>query len=155
MERCPVCGADTPVGSSFCLACGVDLDGTTAAFEAIADAGETPREEDLSVTDVPVLVVRGGMEVGERFYLDRPELTLGRDPACDVFLNDVTVSRAHARLTVRGSVVTVEDAGSLNGTYVNDAIVAQAELKNGDTVQIGRFRMVFLDGEVHGGSSRS
>jgi len=155
MDRCPVCGVETPVGSAFCPACGVDLDGTTAAFEAIADAGEAPCEEDLSVADVPVLVVRGGMEVGERFYLDRSALTLGRDPSCDVFLNDVTVSRLHARLAVQGSSVTVEDAGSLNGTYVNDAIVARAELHNGDTVQIGRFRMVFLDREVHGGSSRS
>ena len=46
----------------------------------------------------PVLVVRKGPQPGERFYLDRPSFTVGRDPDSDIFLNDMTVSRAHAVL---------------------------------------------------------
>jgi pSer/pThr/pTyr-binding forkhead associated (FHA) protein len=84
--------------------------------------------------------------VGERFYLERPEITIGRDPESDIFLNDVTVSRKHARLLVAEGVVTIEDAGSLNGTYINDLRVDTAVLGSGDAVQIGRFRMVFLPG---------
>jgi pSer/pThr/pTyr-binding forkhead associated (FHA) protein len=90
--------------------------------------------------------VRKGAEVGERFYLDRPEMTVGRDPGSDIFLNDVTVSRRHALLHVAGGEVTVEDAGSLNGTYVNNVSVDSAVLRTGDVLQVGTFQMTFFGG---------
>jgi pSer/pThr/pTyr-binding forkhead associated (FHA) protein len=96
--------------------------------------------------DGPVLVVRRGPEVGERFYLDRDRLTIGRDPSSGIFLNDITVSREHAVLTKTGAEVSIEDIGSLNGVYVNGASITHADLSNGDQVQIGRFQMVFLSG---------
>jgi len=154
-ERCTVCGAEVLEGSSFCPACGAELDSPTAVFEAVAeDAGQQP-PEGTSEAEMPALIVLGAMGSGERFYLDRPELTIGRSPESDIFLNDVTVSRSHARLLVEGSTVTVVDVGSLNGTCVNDEVVTATMLHTGDTVQIGRFRMVFLGGEVSGGSARS
>jgi pSer/pThr/pTyr-binding forkhead associated (FHA) protein len=102
-------------------------------------------EEPVS-TDGPVLIVRKGPEVGERFYLDRPRLTVGRDPASGIFLNDITVSRDHAVLMLAGDEVTIEDAGSLNGVYVNGASVTRKVLADGDSVQIGRFQMMFHSG---------
>lgn len=93
-----------------------------------------------------MLVVHKGAEVGERFYIDSDELSIGRDPGSDIFLNDVTVSRSHARLTRSPEGVTAEDAGSLNGTYVNGVLVDKALLRDGDALQIGRFRMIYLSG---------
>ncbi|MCE5202991.1 MAG: FHA domain-containing protein [Actinomycetia bacterium] len=103
-------------------------------------------DTEFESSDVPMLVVRKGVEVGERFYLDQPVLTIGRDPESDIFLNDVTVSRAHAILDSSADGVTIEDVGSLNGTYVNGMRVDKASLRSGDTVQVGRFEMVFLEG---------
>ena len=94
--------------------------------------------------DSPVLVVRKGPQLGERFYLESPRLTVGRDPNSDIFLNDVTVSRVHAHLTCTNNEVSVADAGSLNGTYVNGQIVDAAVLNSGDVVQIGTFQMIFF-----------
>ena len=75
--------------------------------------------------------------------LDSPEVTIGRDPGSAVFLNDMTVSRHHAVLRVSGLSATIEDLGSLNGTWVDGAIVNNATLQDGSTIQIGTFRMVF------------
>jgi len=95
----------------------------------------------------PCLVVRKGAQLGERFFLDRPRLSVGRDPESDIFLNDMTVSRSHAVFTVAGAEVTVTDSGSLNGTYVNGVCVDAGILQNGDVVQIGTFQMAFYAGE--------
>lgn len=147
MEQCPACGADIAPGDSVCTECGARIEGATASFEAVSESAEpTYATGDLGVTEVPVLIVRKGVEVGERFYLEQPRIAIGRDPESDIFLNDVTVSRTHAVLHVDPSGVRIEDVGSLNGTYVNDTIVTEALLMSGDTVQIGRFQMVFLSG---------
>lgn len=145
MERCPVCGADA-FDAGLCARCGLSSECPTASFEAIRDTTEHADTVELGVTEVPVLIVRKGVEVGERFYIDRPQMSVGRDPGSDIFLNDVTVSRSHALLAADGNDVTIKDAGSLNGTYVNDRIVTEASLRSGDMVQIGRFQMVFLSG---------
>jgi hypothetical protein len=146
MDKCPACGAPTATEDGVCTECGARKDGATASFDAVAETTQAPYVVDLDITDVPVLIVRKGVEVGERFYLKQPRVAIGRDPESDIFLNDVTVSRTHAVLHVDAGVVRVEDAGSLNGTYVNEAIVTDATLESGDTVQIGRFQMVFLSG---------
>jgi pSer/pThr/pTyr-binding forkhead associated (FHA) protein len=91
--------------------------------------------------------VHKGHETGQKFYVDRPRLTLGRDPRADVFLNDVTVSRNHAVVSMAGSEISIEDVGSLNGIYVNGVSVDKAILHDGDRVQIGTFQMVFLTGK--------
>lgn len=145
MDRCPACdGAVTPE-DRVCPSCGVGLSGSTASFEPVV-AEESGAAFDGTGAEGPVLVVHKGAEVGERFYLEGTEFTVGRDPECDIFLNDVTVSRQHARLAVSPDGVSVEDEGSLNGTYVNDVLVDKAWLRNGDALQIGRFRMIFLSG---------
>jgi pSer/pThr/pTyr-binding forkhead associated (FHA) protein len=62
-----------------------------------------------------------------------------------VFLDDVTVSRAHAVFERRpGPAWFVRDAGSLNGTYVNGEQVEETKLASGDEVQVGRFKLVFF-----------
>ena len=143
--ECPRCGEPLEEQAGTCPKCGADVSGPTESFEPV---GGTEKEMTGGVvpSEGPLLVVRKGPDVGETFYLDRPVLTIGRDPEADIFLNDVTVSRNHARLTVDGGAVTVEDTDSLNGTYVNGVIVERATLATGDALQIGRFQMYFIGG---------
>jgi len=146
MDVCPSCESPVAPDASACPECGTRLEGSTAAFDVIGQPGTAEPAPEIGATEVPVLVVGKGAEVGERFYLERPEITIGRDPESDIFLNDVTVSRRHARVLIEGGAVTIEDVGSLNGTYVNDTLVDSAVLTSGDSVQIGRFKMVFMTG---------
>lgn len=147
MLVCPACGAEAPGGARTCAACGARLQENTASFEPVsACPSGTTAGLAVEAADVPVLVIRKGPDAGERFYLERPRLTIGRNPASDIFLNDITVSRSHAVIEVGPEGVTISDVGSLNGTYVGDVCVDKATLKNGDLVQIGRFQLLFLEG---------
>lgn len=141
---CSACGAEVEAGSAECPECGTRLSEPTASFDPVGV--ESPDTKLPPVTDGPVLVVRKGPQPGEKFFIDRDRLTVGRDPASDIFLNDMTVSRTHAMVDSAHGVVSVEDAGSLNGTYLNGEVVESATLKNGDILQIGTFQMVFLTG---------
>ena len=90
-----------------------------------------------------LLVVQRGPNAGARFLLDSERTTAGRRPDSDIFLDDVTVSRKHAEFVRRGDDFVVRDVGSLNGTYVQRDRIDEAVLRDGDEVQIGKFRMVF------------
>jgi len=91
-----------------------------------------------------LLVVKRGPNTGARFLLGQVPTTAGRDRDSDIFLDDVTVSRRHAEFRPVGGEFQVVDIGSLNGTYVNREPVGSAVLANGDEVQIGKFRLLFL-----------
>ena len=89
-----------------------------------------------------------GTHAGARYLIDSDVVTAGRHPRCDIFLDDITVSRHHARFVRRDSEIWVSDENSLNGTYVNKVLVeSDVLLKAGDEVQIGKFRMVFFTGQ--------
>jgi pSer/pThr/pTyr-binding forkhead associated (FHA) protein len=93
----------------------------------------------------PALVVRaGGGRAGETFRPAGPRTRIGRSPDCDIFLDDVTVSRNHAVLLEQEGTYVVEDQGSLNGTFVNRRRIDSARLSNGDEVQVGKYRMTFI-----------
>jgi len=93
-----------------------------------------------------LLVVLHGPNAGARFLLDSDEVSSGRHPDSDIFLDDVTVSRKHATFRREGGVFLVRDVGSLNGTYVNRERIDEAVLRTRDEVQIGKFRLVFYAG---------
>ena len=116
--------------------------GQTQSFNLMPDI--TLPNIDMSSQDsgLAELTIVRGPSTGERFILDIPEVTIGRDPNCEVFLNDRTVSRRHAHLSIQGGRAIIEDLGSLNGTWVDAAIVSSSELFNGSTIQIGTFKMI-------------
>jgi pSer/pThr/pTyr-binding forkhead associated (FHA) protein len=91
-----------------------------------------------------LLVVKRGPNAGSRFLLDRPATSAGRHPNSDIFLDDVTVSRRHAEFRRENGEFWIVDIGSLNGTDVNRKPVQSAVLANGDEIQVGKFRLVFL-----------
>jgi pSer/pThr/pTyr-binding forkhead associated (FHA) protein len=74
--------------------------------------------------------------------------TAGRDPESGIFLEDITVSRHHARFIVDEGTLVVEDLGSTNGTYVNGERNDRAELQRNDEVFIGKFRLLVARGDA-------
>jgi pSer/pThr/pTyr-binding forkhead associated (FHA) protein len=93
----------------------------------------------------PALVVRsGGGRAGETFFPSAQRTQIGRSPECEIFLDDVTVSRKHAELVRDGDTFTISDLGSLNGTFVNRKRIETADLEDDDEVQIGKYRLTFL-----------
>lgn len=91
-----------------------------------------------------MLISTRGAVSGSRYLLDEDKVTVGRDSRADILLDDSTVSRSHAVFIRANGVFTVVDSGSLNGTYVNRQRVERAQLKNGDEIMIGKFRLVFF-----------
>jgi hypothetical protein len=96
-------------------------------------------------SDVAVLLMKRGPNAGCRFLLDRAATSVGRHPNSDIFLDDVTASRRHAEFRRENGQFLVVDIGSLNGTFVNRKPVQSSVLANGDEIQIGKFRLVFID----------
>jgi len=86
--------------------------------------------------------------LGERIDLADGELTLGRDVACDVPLEDDSVSRRHARVEPTDNGWLIADLSSTNGVYVNDERVERRRLACGDRVRLGNqiFRFLGADG---------
>lgn len=93
-----------------------------------------------------LFVVNQGSKAGARYALDSDVVSVGRDPDSDIFLDDITVSRRHAEVERDGARYSIRDVGSLNGTYVNRQLVDEGELNEGDEVQVGKFKLVFVHG---------
>ena len=148
---CPECGFQNPEAANYCAKCGALLvrdSGAETTMTYTPDEGDDdPADilEDLGVKG-PALVVRsGGGRAGETFHPEGERTTIGRSPDCEIFLDDVTVSRNHAVLVERDGKFFVEDEGSLNGTFVNRRRIDNAPLENGDELQIGKYRLTFVE----------
>ncbi len=99
-------------------------------------------------SSAPVLTIIKGPQSGASYPLEGSEISVGRDPKNAIFLNDMTVSRSHAKIIVNAQGAMVEDLGSLNGTWVDGAIVNAAPLHDGSTLQIGTFTLVYHTGSA-------
>ena len=69
----------------------------------------------------------------------------GRSPQCDLFLNDMTVSREHASVEPADGGYVIRDANSFNGVWVNNESVETRRLVSGDVIQIGAFCLVYKE----------
>ncbi|MDR2197630.1 MAG: FHA domain-containing protein [Coriobacteriales bacterium] len=140
-KTCPVCGAAVRDGEHECERCGFKLVGATEELESPGAASSGIIEIDPC--GKPRLTLVKGPLKGEAFLLDALPATIGRDPSCDIFLNNMTVSRKHAIIERLGSRIVVRDNTSLNGTWVDGKIVEEAELIEGTLLQVGTFSMRF------------
>ena len=148
---CNNCGHRNPVDANFCSSCGSPLEpapDATVSFLPDEPGDSTDVEVNVPLSDIQagsgVLVVKRGPDVGAKYLLGPETTRVGRHPESEIFLDDITVSRRHAEFIRRGAVYVVKDVGSLNGTYVNRERIDETELTNGDEVQIGKFKLVFL-----------
>ncbi len=147
MDRtCPECGYENPLGANFCSSCGHKMfdrrSDTTEALDPTIDAPLV--NEDGEATQGGMLVVRQGSKRGSRIALDADRIQIGRHPESDIFLDDITVSRRHAEVLRTATGFEVADVGSLNGTYINREIVERAPLSDGDELQVGKFKLVYV-----------
>ncbi len=151
---CPECGFQNQEAANYCSKCGAALvhdpaegDTTMTFTPDEGEEGEGPPIAEEITAEGPALVVRsGGGRAGEHFSPQGERTTIGRSPDCDIFLDDVTVSRKHAVLVQDDGRFTIEDQGSLNGTYVNRRRIDASPLSDGDELQIGKYRLTFLLG---------
>jgi hypothetical protein len=151
MIKCPECGVDNTADSIYCRRCGVHLlisrgqDETSEGYLVRGNDHAEPVPADYLPVDGTVLQFRSPEDrEGELLDLAGPLVTIGRSPKSDLFLDDVTVSRRHARIMLDRDGYAIEDESSLNGTYVNRKRIERHELFDGDELQIGKFRLVFL-----------
>src|SRR5919199_1289257 len=150
---CTNCGHKNPEGANFCSSCGSPLTDrqadTTVSF--LPSDSETDFDEEIHISPEEleggrgVLIVKRGPNAGSKFFMDEDRTQIGRHPDSDIFLDDITVSRRHAEIR-RDGRFSLHDVGSLNGTYVNRERVEDADLRSGDEIQIGKFKLVFLTG---------
>jgi pSer/pThr/pTyr-binding forkhead associated (FHA) protein len=168
MPFCTACGRQNPDHARFCSQCGTPLvtaasdeggpveSTDTMTFGVQQERAETSSDRQLGPVDAAavdalppghaLLVVQRGPGAGNRFLLDTDLVEAGRHPDSEIFLDDVTVSRRHAAFHRDGESFSVSDSGSLNGTYVNRDRIERVDLKDGDEVQIGKYRLVFFSG---------
>ncbi len=143
---CADCGFQNHEGSRYCTRCGLLI-----VMEEVAGQ----MTEGIPTIDLPgspdrihgpALVVRtGGGRAGDHLALQATRHTIGRRVDSDLFLDDVTVSRDHAIVELAADGRYITDRGSLNGTYVNRVRVTRHRLAEGDEVQIGKFKLIYLE----------
>ena len=144
---CSECGFLSPATANYCPRCGAALTTEPGSETTMSIDPETAEEEGAAIAagGGPVLVVRsGGGIAGQTFHPPEGKTLIGRSPECQIFLDDVTVSRRHAELERAGETFTIRDLGSLNGTYVNRRRIESTVLQDDDEVQIGKYRLTFL-----------
>jgi FHA domain len=150
--HCSECGFLNTEGANYCQKCGALLarpegpgESSTATYR-IGETGEMiPVEIEEVVGSGAALVIRsGGGRIGESFPLEGERMTIGRGPDADIFLDDITVSRDHAIIVRRGGDFHLDDLGSLNGTYVNRSRIESHRLEDGDELQVGKYKLTFL-----------
>lgn len=152
--HCHECGFVNDEGANYCQKCGAYLgraEGTeepsTLTYK-IAETGDfQPIDIDRVVEEAgAALVIRsGGGRAGESFVVDQERMSIGRTPDAPIFLDDVTVSRNHALLVRRRDGLYIDDLGSLNGTYVNRHRIESHLLEDGDEIQVGKFKLGYLE----------
>ena len=145
-ELCPICEGPIPPGAAACPQCGFRLAGATQRFKPLVLAGdELPHEQPAKRPLNATLRVVRGPQIGSIFELGDKDLSIGRSPHCDIFLNDMTVSRQHALITPDGSNYRITDTDSFNGVWLDSTNVDSVVLKDGDMIQIGVFCLLYRE----------
>lgn len=120
--------------------------GPVVAHPAASLAELTPEERE-AIEALPsgaaLLIVRRGPSLGSRFLLDHDVSVAGRHPHCEIFLDDVTVSRRHCEFSRSPRGFEMRDLGSLNGTFVEQQRRESALLEDGDEVLVGKYHLSF------------
>jgi pSer/pThr/pTyr-binding forkhead associated (FHA) protein len=116
-----------------------------ALLSSLVDADKSAVEAVLNgAPDKAMVVVHRGANKGARYLISEERTSIGRSPESEIFLDDVTVSRSHAVIERNGFSFSLNDLGSLNGTYINNQSLKTSPLTCGDEIQIGKFHLIFV-----------
>jgi pSer/pThr/pTyr-binding forkhead associated (FHA) protein len=94
---------------------------------------------------MPKMIVSIDGVVIKEVQLTKDRTTLGRRPYNDIVIDNLAVSGEHAVLQMTGTEVHLEDLNSTNGTYVNGKAVKKQLLQNNDTVEIGKYKIKYVN----------
>ena len=94
---------------------------------------------------MPKLIVSIDGVVIKDVQLTKDRTTLGRRPYNDIVIDNLAISGEHALFQMAGKQVYLEDLNSTNGSYVNGKVVKKQLLQNGDTVEVGKYQIRFVD----------
>ena len=142
-KTCPICSTIFDENLSVCPSCGYHVLDATQSFQPVFGNGGA-EAQNKTAKRFELKVVRGP-QTGIDIALKPGMLKIGRDPQCDIFLNDMTVSRSHALLEVNENSCIIRDTNSFNGVWVNDRMEDACLLKAGDMLQIGAFCLMFRE----------
>lgn len=142
--KCPVCSNDVNPEDAACPYCGFKLKGSTQQFKPV-QFGTGEIQAPVKPKTTGVLHVVRGPQVGVAFKLGESKLSIGRSPQCDIFLNDMTVSREHASVEPVEGGYQICDENSFNGVWVNNNSIDSYLLVDGDVVQIGSFCLMYKE----------
>lgn len=143
-QVCPICNNQLEEGAAACQFCGFRIPGSTQSFEPVKVNTQDPVPQRPLSQKCDLRVIRGP-QTGMEISLHEGIMSLGRDPKCDIFLNDMTVSREHAELEISERGCVIRDQNSYNGVWVNDRMVDACLLKSGDILQLGAFCLVYKE----------
>lgn len=104
------------------------------------------RISERPVAKEACLVVIYGLDLGKKFNLDQSAVIIGRSSKADIQIDQESVSRNHCKIINTGKTIMLRDLGSTNGTYVNDELIDEYVLRDGDLIKIGRSIFKFLSG---------
>jgi len=101
---------------------------------------------DRPVAKEACLVVIYGLDLGKKYNLNRPQIIIGRSSKADIQIDQEAVSRNHCKIINTGKAILLRDMGSTNGTYINDELIDEYVLRDGDFIKVGRCIFKFLSG---------
>ena len=104
---------------------------------------------------MPKMIVSIDGVVIKEVQLSKDRTTLGRRPYNDIVIDNLAVSGEHAVLLMTGNEVYLEDLNSTNGTYVNGKAVKKQLLQNSDTVEIGKYKIKYINEAPAGGFEKT
>ena len=97
---------------------------------------------------MPKLIVSIDGVVVKEYQLIKDRSTIGRRPYNDVVIDNLAVSGEHAVVQMVDGRAVLEDLGSTNGTYVNGKAIKKQELAHDDTIEVGKYKVKFVDGDT-------
>jgi pSer/pThr/pTyr-binding forkhead associated (FHA) protein len=104
---------------------------------------------------MPKMIVSIDGVVIKEVQLTKDRTSLGRRPYNDIVIDNLAVSGEHAVLQMSGNEVYLEDLNSTNGTYVNGKVVKKQLLQNSDTVEIGKYKIKYVNEAASAGFEKT
>jgi hypothetical protein len=144
VRECPHCGAEVSAAMKYCTECGTKLDhgqSTVSYAPSFGEDFEPGGAEGAALIEMDQVEGTAGRRMHD---LGDDVVSVGRGQESSIFLDDVTVSRKHAEIVRGNDGYRIRDVGSLNGTYVNRVRVDAVDLRNGDEIQVGKYRFRFV-----------
>ena len=112
------------------------MDNQTIPFDQASNSADEP---------LYILSLLNNELMSYSWKLINKEYIIGRSSSSNIILDDVTVSREHAVLTVDYKISNIKDLNSTNGLYVNNEITQESKLKSGDKIQIGKYLLLITE----------